>query len=811
MPNFDTHRAEFDQAVYVDIQNRTAKLLVWFQAEKTSPYPLPLLRQELELGERLRLADLLAIPSDVGSWRRFCNWVLDSLPRLPVERFWDAFQSLSVWQNLWSGRKNRTSTRIVAAAADVLHELEALESDQQDDEELARQRWRGLSSRERRKLASMLRGLVLRAAETDTDQVRAYLCNRQHTERPRVGDGDEVLLHAPVLAGPLPDELVDYSLFVWRDRLPVDAMRHRRSAYRNMFRGIEDRDWDRLGLTELARYGSAAPTREPFKALFRLAPDAGRRLVRELANHAITSWRQLNRLSARRRGTPIPLTLQFPWGEQRFWGGPQEYQWAVGQWAPKPVGSGLMALTQWAFAAVDGGDPVDEVIRQVLEGHQCVGALHVACVLAMKTTTISPTTIALFTSQRIWHWDINRWVQARQGLASNLIGFQPGEEVHAKAVQQINERETALGDIRLLTLTCHLRGGELANRSAALVRAFEGSPAFDTHEERMDSGTAASRSRTAQDWAQCGHLENYRFRETPDGRSIEVSIEKAAEQSEDVDAEQARYTQRLSTVPLQLWTGKYFKSGAVPDSMTIQQAVAAAKAFDRADLFSSGYSHSDGNKDVQGVVAGVAAVVCAEDFESELEWATQVCLRALHTPEGQEDYFAATSILSNHPVQNALHGVGALLKRLEGEDARHVQVALTSFVAHPYELVGLKALEGLLGAWERHPDIGWNALHLATELSLIDMRRVNTRDHDESDQARRERLVQVAMDRLDARHTSPEALVAIPALPVHWLLTRNGQGPQRRSPRSLRTTSRSAQWLPNPCRCTSTSSRTCCH
>ncbi|MDP2221571.1 MAG: hypothetical protein Q8K34_15465 [Hydrogenophaga sp.] len=769
LPTFENYRAVFDLAVFTDVEKRAHKLLVWFQAEKTEPHPWQLAHTELDVATRIRFADQFAIPSDVRDWQRFCAWLVDSLPRLSAKALTDAFKALSVWQNLYADLKNGTSTRIVESAVHLLKDFE--QKRRRDESPEQNERWQELNTDQRKSLETLLRGIVLRAARTQVAVVSDYFRHLKSTDRPSSSATKEVLLYAPVLVDSLPSELVDYCLFAFVGQLPVDGMRQQRTELHNMFGGIEDWEWDRLGLRDERRFLPAAPSKEPFSALFKVAPNEGRRLVRELANHAITAWRQLHRLSYRRRGTPVPLTLHFPWGVQMFWGGKQQYQWAVGHCVPGVVGSGLMALSAWAFDAVERGEAVDEVIRLVLEGNRCVGVLHLACVIALKTKTVSPTTLPLFTSQRIWRWDVER------------------------AVRAMNEIEQGIGDIRNLAFMCHMLGGEIAQESAAAIRRFEENLPFDTWEERADSAVVADHRRVAGIWAQIGYLENYRADALPDGKGIQISIDNPKAKGPDVDAAQAKHAGLLSTLPLQMWTGKYFDTGVIPTSMTIEQAVEAAKAFDRPDLFEQSYSITDWNKHVQGVVAGVAAVVCAEGLADELEWAVEVCSRALHTPEEGNDLFIPSSLLSNHPVQNAVHGIGALLKAVNDDDARQLQSVLFSFASAPYERIGLKALQGLLQAWSEHPTIAWEGLRLAMDLSIIDVGMRRGPQAAESEGERRERIVEEALTRLNSRDAADQALISIQALPPHWIPAPDGANAGRSISRFGRPTS--SFWVPN--------------
>src|SRR2546423_15447846 len=84
-------------------------------------------------------------------------------------------------------------------------------------------------------------------------------------------------------------------------------------------------------------YFPTSALHEPFNSLFANKPDVALRLVRNLANHATKGWRQIHSINRRQMGTPIPISVEFPWGVQQFWGDWHIYNWGMGQLAPNPL------------------------------------------------------------------------------------------------------------------------------------------------------------------------------------------------------------------------------------------------------------------------------------------------------------------------------------------------------------------------------------------------------------------------------------------------------------------------------------------
>jgi hypothetical protein len=183
-------------------------------------------------------------------------------------------------------------------------------------------------------------------------------------------------------------------------------------------------DWHDLAIEDgHGEFHPPSPLREPFHSLFKLNPSEALRLVRTLCSHAMTAWRQLFELDPQQHDVPIPLQLEFPWGTQTFWGTAQEYVWFRGMGGPQVIECALMAFEEWAFAQVENGRDLDEVIRDVVAGNECCAVLGIASTLALARNHVSAVTLPLATSQRLWHWDIQRSVQDTPGAAVNMIGF----------------------------------------------------------------------------------------------------------------------------------------------------------------------------------------------------------------------------------------------------------------------------------------------------------------------------------------------------------------------------------------------------
>lgn len=244
----------------------------------------------------------------------------------------------------------------------------------------------------------------MRASRTEPDRVRTYLSSFTK-ERP-VGSKtfDDILNFAPLLSQTHAADLVDFALGHFLRELPEDhrARRleedRRAAAYRKELRnkpeeelnwseqmslsspslgywGPDQWDWEALALErDPGRYFPASPLYQPFSALFDAAPDEALRLIKAMTNHAVEAWRQLHRLQPG-RGTPVPIAIAFPWGEQTFWGGVREYLWSRGLWAPKPLASAYLALDRWALDQMTRGTDTDALIERIVAGNDSIAAL----------------------------------------------------------------------------------------------------------------------------------------------------------------------------------------------------------------------------------------------------------------------------------------------------------------------------------------------------------------------------------------------------------------------------------------------------
>jgi len=773
LPDFDSHETIYNDAMLATGSKRVSKLVVWYQAEKTKPNPLALDGDRfpgIDLAQRLRFADALALPSDIAQWRRLCVWLVKHIEQISVITRPEVLSVFEVWQNIGADVANPVSALILGLVKSWLVDIEARFHANQFPRDHGQ--WDELEDGVAEELESRLRSTLVRAGRAYPAQVKDYLAALHALEHVPHGAVKEVIDYAPVLSDACSHELVDFILHFMIRPLPEERMK--RSQGIGYGYSPHSQDWQSLSIDDQYAYFPCAPTRQPFPSLFAAAPDEARRLVRELANHATTAWRQLNELDWGRRAKPLPLTLTFPWGQQTFWGAPQQFLWSRGVWGSHAVGSGLMALEDWAFREIENGRPVDEVLKLVLEGHTSVGALGVACAVAVEAQHRSEVTLPLLTSQRLWKWDIERHVQEMGSYSSNLIGFQPHDRIHHEAVVRLNSRKCRKQELRWLASLCVLSDDKLAEGASKAIGAFASDLPFDYEEEREDAGRVEYLRRTAEIWAEIGKRENYRATPAQDGSGFIIEMENPKAQGADIEAIKERQVTMEENLRLLNWVHDSFEKRTISDRLAVADAIRNARQLDTPSLFDEVHSHIDPSHQKQAAISGVAAVVVRFDQAAsakDIEWAADVCLRAWLTREAPDDLFFRGSVLLHHPVLFACRGLAGLL----GREAFRQQAleALIQLTAHPYDQIDTEALNGLISAWDHEPAIAWAGLRLANALAVIEHYPYDIAPTDR-EQHERERVARAVEASLTQYADTNAQVVRMPELPPAWIQRSNG-------------------------------------
>jgi hypothetical protein len=448
-------------------------------------------------------------------------------------------------------------------------------------------------------------------------------------------------------------------------------------------------------------------------------------LIRDVTNHATTAWCQLHQ-HWHGNSTPLPLVLVFPWGQQEFWGDNRHYFWFRGHGGPRVVECALMTLERWAIAQLDAGRPLDEVLQQLLEGHTSIGILGIAVHLALRAKQVSPTTLALLRSLRLWRLDMRRKVQEQQLQSAGLIGFgkERADTVHRQAVADSNQMTSRRLELRDL-VPLFVLGGDAALRDAcrAALDDFPNKLEFAYQEEAQNSEHVAELRRTAELWSELGHVENYITEPIP-GRDDVVQISMSSPRHEDpeVQASLQRHVQVARETQLWLWVDKCLTSRHWAPGFSVDEAVERARELAEASAAGRLMSLMPGSGLTEGAIGGTAAaVICFADASGHEAWADATIESFRVAQDEMSDDTFAGSVIPWHPKIFVAHALASRIK--SGGEHPGDREALYRLIVHPLDGVSFVALAGVAGCWERDARFAWCGLNLGLRLAQFESRR----------------------------------------------------------------------------------------
>ena len=738
---FAGHQTEFAEFLADDDGRLLGKFLLWFQAYHTIPN-LQILAGAAGTGDtdRIRLADLMGWPYDVVGWSRLLDWLMPTAPSLP-SRFVPAIvQVFSVWQNRFANVANPRSAAIADLCNRWLVDLEDV-LHRSPERSLHDANWTDWEDQAKTDLATKLRLIIARSASAYPEPVRQLYERAAECSDMRRTAYDELMALAPMAADVCPKTLAAVAKAELMEELPGDKLglqRREQDAHFAHLRQIRKKpeaertpeeqwllsrsrlpigggDISRVNIgikLHQAYYHPSSVLHEPFGALFAKEPEVAIALVRDLANHAVEGWRQ----NAGLRGIepPIAVTLRFPWGEQVFWGDEQLYEWFTMSPWPESLDCAFLALRHWAFKAIDGGRPVDEVLRAVVEGNTCYGVLGLALALALETLQVSETVLPIITCQRLWHDDLRRFAQEQTrgvdplgpGLQSRLQGDQ------ATAKEFLDSRQYRQREIRHLAMAFAISGDSvLRERFKERLARFPDSLPYTTEAQRENAQVTAYLREQAHRWAEFGDAGHYRVVQEDD-QSIQIAFESPTPRTEE---EKRRLEASVAYFEEQRvigWATRRLQAGTVVEGLSMADAIRIAKRRDRAPLFDE--RRDAANHSPQTVVSAVAAAaLCSGGLsgpDQEWAWGVMARVEAMREP-------AHTFPRSKIPWHPAGHLVAALADDRRADAPRMGSAArLLGLTIHLVEDVAKAAFAALLSDPDVH--VQWVAGRLALALSI---------------------------------------------------------------------------------------------
>jgi hypothetical protein len=788
-PKFFGHLGVFEALLNVDAFALLSKFLVWFQAERTIPNPLVLRNRNIALeGAALaRVADELGWPSDVPAWQRVILWILHRSVAFPATAFQLCADLFTVWQNMWSDHPNHISARITAACEQWLLELERVRA-APDEEQAEPTRWSSLSNDAESLLRSTLLRILFRSGRAYPAFARRAL-DRIIDLECRSGDLlNLVFAVSPILAEICPDRLAELvrvelirelskekiekeefsraAYWEWlreiRLRLEGERSDHEKRALSSMpsFHGPDRYDLHDLGLEyNHSSFYPPTPLDQPFASLFQSAPTVALALVRDLANRAVTGWRQIMEINAPERGAPIPLDIALPWGQQRFWGDSQTYVWFEGHgMQPQPLASAFLALTYWAHKSLDSGRELNGLIQQVVEEHESWAVLGLACSLALQRFQATEGVLPLITTQRLWHADLQRQVN-ESNWDINLFGIDPRHRMtkdQREAFDYLKTRRYRTSSLRELSYAFVLSNVEdLGAKLKAGLEAFPQNLPYSYEQEKSNEAYAATLLETAQIWAKEGDAANYKIEAALDQpEMVVVRFQNPEPVPEALERQRQAGANTLRDYTVVSWVNRSLEHLAPDPRSKLETVLKFARSRDCADLL---IAEDRSGKATQACVAaaGAAAIQFGTDPD-DIAWGWAVMERVTAIKD-DADVFRH----SPNPMDPRLYLINTLVYDLRSGTPRPDSAdRLMTFAADENPSVSSTAITGALLLHGASPKLAWVAAVLASDLFIAHRPVFRNEAWDASAQAEyrrasRQRARQALTDGGDAQLRAP--------------------------------------------------------
>lgn len=737
---FTSITEEFGQILFENNFSLLEKLLVWFQAQHTIPSPVILGRMHnpIEGIDNVRMADMFGWPSDFQSWGRLLDWLLPIAPSLPARLLPHIIEVFGVWQNAFADIRNPNSAAILKQCSQWLIDLENI---QYADQVLTKNAWDTLGSQARSSLATALRASLLRAARSYPEPAIALFDRAVANKEMRSAAYSDLMTFTPIMAEVAPEKIVAVTKAELVGELPQDRFDrlHREKEERheriNRLRaipeadrtpqqrrvlegqpfhiGAERYDLDDVGLNQRHNYYfPPSALHEPFASLFAKAPNSALQLVRDLSNRATTGWRQIHDLNRARLGTPLPVTLEFPWGKQTFWGDWHVYGWFMGERAPQALECAFLGLSYWAFKEIERGRPTSEIIKAVVESSECYASLGLALVLALETWEVSEITLPIASCQRLWHHDMARAVHEPTrnidlfgfGFLSRLTGDK------AQAKEFLDQRKSCKREVRELATHFALSGeASLREPFKAALATFPTDLPYEFEEQRSHPGATEHLLENAKSWSGLGDSRNYRQLPAADDQ-VMITYERPEPLTEAQEQRASRAAKYLNEQGAYAWATRSLSENKALDGWTLASAIEFGKARDTKTVFD--IRREVGDHAAQSAISAIAA--CAIRFQaprSDQAWAWDVMSRVerMAEPEG----FSGSKI-SWHPT---IHLVLALVHDRRSSTPQHDSAErLLKLAVYPLDDIAELSFKGLFMDTDDH--VRWIAAQLAMELSL---------------------------------------------------------------------------------------------
>ncbi|WP_305969673.1 MULTISPECIES: hypothetical protein [unclassified Mameliella] len=473
-------------------------------------------------------ADIITLPdgSEINLPRSFrtdvtgssvlvLRWILDHAAEVPMSAI-DAVVELVEIQIFFLKMLPSLAERTARLLFDWLCQLDLRDMPVTIPGIEGRARWSG----DARQTIKKLRQMAMLLGSFAPDALKAYLTAI-------TGDGDhhkieELRQFSSVIAPVAPAEL---AVMVQASLIENTRGRTRRdSAMRDAF-SFADSD-----------YLPPSPAQPPFLDLLNAAPTEGLALIRGLVDEAIAFH-----TDGREPGEDV-ITVDFGEGPRLFpWS--WTYEWSRGRGNEYAVASGLLALEAWSQKRLDDGDPVEDVLADILGPEGSAAAyLLIAIDVLLSHGSVARVALAPFlASPQLLAEDRTRQIHDQMEAGRDTLGLkdEPKGPVRLADLKARPSRGYSLIDILPNFLADEPVGNGLRAALATAVETLEPYAAHATLSAPEFAGRYALNVLTLANWfeREDGNLE---YRSPPDEAAHFAALEAKRDVSVQASGMEAR-------------------------------------------------------------------------------------------------------------------------------------------------------------------------------------------------------------------------------------------------------------------------------
>lgn len=601
--------------------------------------------------------------SDINAWRFLIILIVKKSHEIPTSLSPHIVEIFTIWQTMLFEIKNKISSIIIPLIYDWLIELENYHSISWSEKKASK--WDSLN--EAKTVESSLRSLLMLSSKAYPEYVNNYLDHVLISNRLIKEYFCQIIQHSENIAVLSAEKLYSISIAALLEELPKERLERWLREKKECHIEFEKRpepvtEQDKFehqlmsGLGIPPDFGSitsgklsisssfdhrtngfypVSPLKEPFHSIFKYQPDLGINLVKLLTNHAINAWLDIVEMESK---IAIPIVLNFPWGEQTFWGDKLHYKWSNGHHAPMPISCGLMAMKSWAFNFIAKGAKIDDVLQKIIQGSHSFSILAIATAISLEFDHISPISMALISCSHLWMPEFEK-VNDRQ---ANLIGLNNTiDKAHRDAVQKLNHLKSSSRNMSdLFFQVWQPNNISFSEELCRNIYNFKDNPPYFYEHEKNDLKLKADNTLLYNQFSELGNRDNYRFNIDPTApNQIQIEFYNPLADTDEVRSQNEKLSLISNTFTLLIWVKETIEKNRLHHSLTLDQAVSIAKNLDIPEILQENDANFvDENtlfpadallkRNTLISVLGTAAIVKLYSSDtSHIIWAEEFCVK----------------------------------------------------------------------------------------------------------------------------------------------------------------------------------------